>query len=74
MNISVQDASELSAIRNILLDKLSVVPVSIDELVDQCGTSPSIILTLLLELELAGNLRRSVGGKVALISAFGETV
>ncbi|MFO0390043.1 MAG: DNA-processing protein DprA [Alphaproteobacteria bacterium] len=59
------DESELQTARRTILEKLSVTPVSMDELATQCNLPPTIILTVLLELELAGKLRRSAGGKVA---------
>lgn len=60
------DYAELSAQRGKIQGKLGVSPVSVDELVEQCETSASVVLTVLLELELAGKLRRVSGNKVAL--------
>ena len=45
---------------------LGPTPVPVDELVRQCHLSPSIIATVLLELELAGRLDRHPGGLVSL--------
>lgn len=59
--------SELNNARQQLIEKLGATPVSVDELIDQCQTSAGCVLTVLLELELAGKLRRSPGNKVALI-------
>jgi DNA processing protein len=42
-------------------------PVSIDDLIRMAGTSPAIVRTVLLELELAGRLERHGGGLVSLI-------
>ncbi len=59
--------SELDTARVKILEKLGITPVSVDELVEQCNTSASVALTILLELELAGRVKRSSGNKVALV-------
>jgi DNA processing protein len=46
---------------------LGPTPVSIDDLVRLSGTSPAIVRTVLLELELAGRLERHGGGLVSLL-------
>jgi DNA processing protein len=61
------DESELNHARDVILEKLSVVPVSVDELIEQCGISASAALTVILELELAGKIRRGSGNKVGLV-------
>ncbi len=63
---SIDDESELQKARSLIAEKLSLTPVSMDELVTQCQITPSAALTVLLELELAGKLRRSAGGKVSI--------
>lgn len=68
------DESELASARAKILGKLSLTAVSVDELIEQCGISASAALTVLLELELAGRIRRSAGNKVALIGDLGENV
>lgn len=60
--------ADIDILRDIVLKKLGIYPVTIDELIEQCETSASIIQYILLELELAGRLRRSAGGKVSLSS------
>ena len=62
------DESALQHARQIILEKLSLTPVSMDELVAQCNLPAQTVLTVLLELELAGKLRRSSGGKVFTIN------
>jgi DNA processing protein len=62
------DEAELNEVRNIVADKLSHLPVSVDELIEQCAISANVMQTILLELELAGRLRRSAGNKVAIFS------
>ncbi|WP_339561309.1 hypothetical protein, partial [Pseudomonas sp. EA_65y_Pfl1_P113] len=60
-----EDASD--AERRDVCYLLGPVPVAIDELIRQSGHSPSIVQTVLLELELAGRLERHAGGRVALV-------
>jgi DNA processing protein len=59
--------SELDSARAAIIEKLGIVAVSVDELIAQCNVSAAAALTILLELELAGKLRRVSGNKVALI-------
>jgi DNA processing protein len=59
--------SELAIYRALLEDKLGVTPINVDELIRQCDLTPALVLTILLELELAGRLERHVGNRVALI-------
>jgi len=42
-------------------------PVSIDDLIRLADTSPAVVRTVLLELELAGKLERHGGGMVSLV-------
>ena len=42
-------------------------PISLDDLIRMSGTSPAVVRTVLLELELAGRLERHGGGLVSLI-------
>jgi DNA processing protein len=46
---------------------LGPTPVPIDELIRQSALSPSMVQTVLLELELAGKLERHAGGRVSSI-------
>ncbi len=59
------DEAEIQRSRVSVKEKLSPVPVEVDELVRQCGLMPPIVLTILLELELAGLLARHPGNKVS---------
>ena len=61
------DAASLEKSRAKIIENLSTSPVSVDELVRQCQLSLPLVLTVLLELELAGRLDRQPGHKVALI-------
>lgn len=49
-----------------VLELLSPSPVGIDELTRQSGVSPGALSTVILELELAGRVRRYPGHKVSL--------
>ena len=42
-------------------------PIGIDDLIRMAGTSPAVLRTILLELELAGRLERHGGGLVSLL-------
>ncbi|MCD6036027.1 MAG: putative processing chain (DprA/Smf) [Rickettsiales bacterium] len=58
--------NELEHARPTLLQLLSATPVHVDELIAQSSFTPNTVFTVLLELELAGNLDRHPGNKVAL--------
>ena len=57
----------LDAARRDVLEKLGPTPVTVDEIIRQCQVTPSVVLTVLLEFELAGRLDRHEGGQVSLI-------
>jgi DNA processing protein len=59
--------AQLAAARSKLESLLSPVPVEIDELIRQSELPAGVVLTVLLELELAGRLTRQRGGRVALV-------
>jgi len=50
-----------------IIGLLGPSPVSIDDLIRMSGASPTIVRTVLLELELAGRLERHGGGLVSLL-------
>ena len=50
-----------------IVDLLGPSPIGLDDLIRMAGTSPAIVRTVLLELELAGRLERHGGGLVSLI-------
>jgi DNA processing protein len=60
---SEPDASDRARI----IDLLGPSPVLLDDLIRMAATSPAIVRTVLLELELAGRLERHGGGLVSLI-------
>ena len=66
--------SELEQMRHKIIGKLGASQVCIDELIEQCETSAPVVLTILLELELAGRLKRSSGNKVYLTQIMEEVI
>ncbi len=56
---------ETDRVRAIVEEKLGPHPVEVDELIRQCRASPAAVLTVLLELELAGRAQRHPGNRVA---------
>jgi DNA processing protein len=63
----VVDERDMESARAKILENLSPSPVSVDELIRHCEMPPAPVLTILLELELAGRLERQPGHKVALV-------
>ncbi len=61
------DTSELEKARPYAHEKLGFTAVSVDELIEQCEAPAHLVLTILLELELAGRLRRGNGNRVYLL-------
>jgi len=50
-----------------IIGLLGPTPVLLDDLIRMAGTSPTIVRTVLLELELAGRLERHGGGMVSML-------
>ena len=50
-----------------VLSQLSFTPVAVDELLRACHMSISVLQTILLELELAGRVKRLPGNRVVLL-------
>ncbi|WP_291571553.1 DNA-processing protein DprA [Bradyrhizobium sp.] len=61
--ISEPDARDRDRVTGLL----GPTPVLLDDLIRMAGTSPAIVRTVLLELELAGRLERHGGGLVSLM-------
>lgn len=61
------DNANLDAARHAIVELLSPTPVAVDDLIRQSGIAASTVLTVLLELDLAGRLHRSSGQKVAML-------
>jgi DNA processing protein len=53
--------------RKRIVDLLGPSPILLDDLIRMANTSPAVVRTVLLELELAGRLERHGGGLVSLI-------
>ena len=58
---------ELDRLRPDILSYLSPTPVEIDELIRLTGEPAATILTILLELELAGRIERHFGNRVSIV-------
>jgi DNA processing protein len=63
-NLITLDA-EADRIRRQIEEALGVTPVGIDDIIRQTGASPAAVLTVILELELAGRCRRHPGNRVS---------
>jgi DNA processing protein len=61
-------SGEVENARAIILEMLGPDPVEVDELIRQCQFSASTVLTVLLEMELAGHLERHPGHRVSLLA------
>ena len=53
--------------QDIVLDQLSFTPVAVDELIRACHMSIPVMQTILLELELAGRVKRLPGNRISLL-------
>jgi DNA processing protein len=60
-------SKDLAAAREIVLGLLSPAPLPVDELLRQCQMSPAVVLTIVLELELAGRVARKPGNALTLL-------
>lgn len=56
---------DLDEARRRVAEKLGPAPVPVDEIIRQCQLAPAVVLTALLELELAGRLTRHPGNQVS---------
>lgn len=65
--VDLPNESEVEAARDRVQGLLSPEPVEVDELIRQCQIGAPVVQMVLLELELAGRLRRHSGGRVSLI-------
>jgi len=62
---SLPTVEKTDAIRAVVEEKLGPAPVEVDELIRQCGVPAPDVLTVLLELELAGRVQRHPGNRIA---------
>src|SRR5579862_3811801 len=58
--------AELARAREKITELLSPTPVSVDEIIRQCQLSAPLVVTILLEFELAGHIGRHPGNQVFL--------
>ena len=61
------DDSQIESATAKILENMGYSPVPVDELIRRCQLSPSLVLTVLLELELAGRVERQAGQQVVLV-------
>jgi DNA processing protein len=61
------DETQLEKARALILENLSPSPVQVDELIRHAQLPAPVVLTVLLELELAGKLARQAGNRVVLV-------
>jgi DNA processing protein len=66
--IAPVDETVLETARGKIIENIGYSPVSIDDLVRHCALSPAVVMTILLELELAGRIERQTGHKVVLLA------
>ncbi len=61
------DQKKIDDARGQVKQMLSPTPTPVDDLLRQSGISAAVLLTVLLELELAGLAQRHPGNKVSLV-------
>jgi DNA processing protein len=61
------DENSVAGARTAVLEMISSAPTPIDEIIRQCHLSPPVVLTAILELELAGRLQRHPGNHVSSV-------
>ena len=61
----ITDEASLLTTRQCVAGKLGPAPVPVDEIIRQCQLPAALVLTILLELELAGRLTRHPGNQVS---------
>ncbi len=59
--------AEVGRGRAVVLALLGPTPLSVDELIRQTALTPAVVLTILLELEIAGRVQRHPGNQVSLV-------
>lgn len=67
LTASAQEGTDSAQTREKITNLLSPTPLPVDELVRQCQLSPALVVTILLELELAGRIERHPGNQVSLL-------
>jgi DNA processing protein len=62
------DENILERARQPVLDCLGYAPTAVDDVLRQCPHPPGAVLTVLLELELAGRIERLAGNRISLVT------
>lgn len=62
---SEPDSKTTEELSKKIMDQLSSAPIFLDELIRECSYSSSLVLSALLELELAGKITRHPGNKIS---------
>jgi DNA processing protein len=65
---SDENPREPVQIRQQVIDNISPSPTSVDEIIRECHVSAPAVMTVLLELELAGRLQRMPRNRVCLVN------
>jgi DNA processing protein len=66
------DESEAQRLRGQLIDLLGPSPTVVDDLIRRCQLPAAAVMSVLLELELAGRVETLPGNRVALIGDTGR--
>jgi len=66
---TAESSSEPEEVANPLLEYLGYDPIDIDTLVERSGLTPEAISSMLLAMELAGEVQTCAGGKYQRIHA-----
>jgi DNA processing protein len=66
-SITSPNEAEIDRARETILTQLGHTATEIDELIEQTQLSTACVQAVLMELELAGRLRRNVGNKISII-------
>jgi DNA processing protein len=65
-DVSAMSDSEIERVRRVLTELLSPAATDVDELIRQCEAPAAVVVSALLELELAGKVRRHPGNRASL--------
>ncbi len=63
---ALPDENTLESARKLITEKLGPEAVLVDELIAQCQLKANVVMTVLLEMELAGRVQRHPGNRVSL--------
>ena len=63
--LSLAAGEDLEPARRSIIDLLGAAPLQIDDLIRETGLSPQVVITVVLELELAGRVDRHPGNRIS---------